>query len=51
MLTEAEFELVDGEEQRSCDRAIDENDMFLRVDVGDFAMISIIAAAFGDEAM
>lgn len=50
MLMEAASKLVDGEEQRSSDGAIDKNDMFLCVDVRDLTVISIVAAAFGDEA-
>ena len=50
MLMEAASKLVDGEEQRSSDSAIDKNDMFLCVDVRDLTVISIVAAAFGDEA-
>lgn len=51
MLTEVASELVDGEEQRSFDGAIDEHDVFLRVDERDFTVVSVVAAAFGDEAM
>lgn len=51
MLVEAASQLVDGEEQRSFDGAVDEHDVFLCVDVRDFTVISIIAAAFGDEAI
>ena len=51
MLTEPASELVNGEEQRSLHGAVDEHDMFLRVDVRNCAMISIVAIAFSDEAV
>lgn len=51
VLTKAVFEPIDGEKSRLFDGAIDEDNMFLCIDVRDFTVISIIAAAFSDKAI
>jgi hypothetical protein len=50
MLTELASKLVDGEKQISFDSAIHEQDVFLRVDMGNGTMVPFESAAFGDEA-
>lgn len=51
MLMKVASDLVDGEEQWSFDGAVDEHDVILGIDGWDFAVVSIVAALFSDEAV